>query len=115
MNYKKYLANGIHVSELGFGAWQLGIDSSWKTVDDKEANSMIYMALDNGINFFDTAPNYGNGTSELRLGKVFKDLDRSTIVINTKFGRLDDGTVDFDAKHIRGSIEKVYKDFRLII
>jgi aryl-alcohol dehydrogenase-like predicted oxidoreductase len=106
MNYKKYLANGIHVSELGFGAWQLGIDSSWKTVDDKEANSMIHMALDNGINFFDTAPNYGNGTSELRLGKVFKDLDRSTIVINTKFGRLDDGTVDFDAKHIRSSIEK---------
>ncbi len=106
MNYKKYLANGIHVSELGFGAWQLGIDSSWKTVDDKEANSMIHTALDNGINFFDTAPNYGNGTSELRLGKVFKDLDRSTIVINTKFGRLDDGTVDFDAKHIRGSIEK---------
>ena len=106
MKYKKYLSNGIKVSEVGFGAWQLGIDSGWKTISDKDSEAMICTALDNGINFFDTAPNYGNGTSESRLGNVFKNIDRSKIVINTKFGRLDNGTVDFDSKHIINSIEK---------
>ena len=106
MKYKKYLSNGIKVSEVGFGAWQLGIDSGWKTIYEKDSEAMICTALDNGINFFDTAPNYGNGTSESRLGNVFKNIDRSKIVINTKFGRLDNGTVDFDSKHIINSIEK---------
>lgn len=106
MKYKKYLSNGIKVSEVGFGAWQLGIDSGWKTISEKDSEAMICTALDNGINFFDTAPNYGNGTSESRLGNVFKNIDRSKIVINTKFGRLDNGTVDFDSKHIINSIEK---------
>jgi len=106
MKYKKYLSNGIKVSEVGFGAWQLGIDSGWKTISEKDSEAMICTALDNGINFFDTAPNYGNGTSESRLGNVFKNIDRSKIVVNTKFGRLDNGTVDFDSKHIINSIEK---------
>ena len=106
MKYKKYLSNGIKVSGVGFGAWQLGIDSGWKTISEKDSEAMICTALDNGINFFDTAPNYGNGTSESRLGNVFKNIDRSKIVVNTKFGRLDNGTVDFDSKHIISSIEK---------
>ena len=105
MKYRKYLEEGIKVSEIGFGAWQLGVDSGWRTVTEKEAVEMVHMALDNGINFFDTAPNYGNGTSETRLGKVLKNVDRSKIVINTKFGRLDNGIVDFDSKHIVKSIE----------
>ena len=105
MNYKNYIKEGIKISELGFGAWQLGIESGWSSVSEKESEYMINTALDSGINFFDTAPNYGNGTSETRLGKVLKNVDRSKIVINTKFGRLDNGTVDFDSKHIVKSIE----------
>ena len=72
MKTRKYLEGGIEVSELGFGAWQLGVDSGWKAVSEGEAELMIRTALDRGINFYDTAPNYGNGTSEERLGKVFK-------------------------------------------
>ena len=90
--------------DLAHGNW--GIDSGWKTISEKDSEAMICTALDNGINFFDTAPNYGNGTSESRLGNVFKNIDRSKIVVNTKFGRLDNGTVDFDSKHIISSIEK---------
>ncbi len=106
MNYRTYLHDGIQVSELGFGAWQLGVESGWKAVSVADADRMIRTALDSGINFYDTAPNYGHGTSEERLGKVFKTLDRDTIVVNTKFGRLDNGTVDFSASQIRGSIER---------
>ena len=70
---------------------------------------MIRTALDQGINFFDTAPNYGMGTSEERLGKVFKTLDRSKVVINSKFGRLDSGDVDFSPSLIKGSVERSLK------
>jgi aryl-alcohol dehydrogenase-like predicted oxidoreductase len=106
MNYRPYLQNGIAVSEMGFGAWQLGVDSGWKAVSAADAERMIYTALDHGINFFDSAPNYGHGTSEERLGRVFKTLDRDSIVVNTKFGRLDNGRVDFSADQIRPSIER---------
>lgn len=109
MNTRKYLQDGIEISELGFGAWQLGIESGWKAVSDAEAERMIRTALDHGINFFDTAPNYGMGTSEERLGKVFKSLDRSKVVINSKFGRLDNGEVDFSSSLIRGSVERSLK------
>jgi len=109
MNYRTYLPDGILVSEIGFGAWQLGVESGWKVVTEAEAERMIRTALDRGINFFDTAPNYGHGTSEERLGKVFKTLDRDSIVVNTKFGRLDDGTVDFSADQIQPSIERSLK------
>ena len=109
MKTRKYLEGGIEVSELGFGAWQLGVDSGWKAVSEDESERMIRTALDRGINFYDTAPNYGNGTSEARLGKVFKTLDRESIVINSKFGRLDNGVVDFGSEHIRGSVERSLK------
>jgi aryl-alcohol dehydrogenase-like predicted oxidoreductase len=109
MNTRKYLQDGIEISELGFGAWQLGIESGWKAVSDAEAERMIRTALDHGINFFDTAPNYGMGTSEQRLGKVLKSLDRSKVVINSKFGRLDNGEVDFSSSLIRASVERSLK------
>ena len=113
MNYRNYLEGGIQVSELGFGAWQLGVESGWSAVSASDSDRMIRTALDSGINFYDTAPNYGHGTSEERLGKVFKTLDREAIVVNTKFGRLDDGSVDFSATQIRGSIERSLKRLQL--
>jgi len=113
MNYRPYLQNGIAVSEMGFGAWQLGVDSGWKAVSAADAERMIHTALDHGINFFDSAPNYGHGTSEERLGRVFRRLDRDSIVVNTKFGRLDNGTVDFSADKIRPSIERSLKRLQI--
>ena len=109
MNYKNYIKGGIKISELGFGAWQLGVESGWSSVSEKESEYMINTALDSGINFFDTAPNYGNGTSETRLGKVLKNVDRSKIVINTKFGRLDNGLIDFDSKRYTKAMDEALK------
>ena len=64
---------GLRVTKLGMGAS--------RTMEP----AVIKAALDSGINFFDTAPNYGLGTGEERLGKALKSKDRSKIVINTKF------------------------------
>ena len=48
-------------------------------MSEKEAMAIVQKALDLGVNFFDTAPNYGNGTSELRLGKVLKNVEREKL------------------------------------
>jgi aryl-alcohol dehydrogenase-like predicted oxidoreductase len=105
MKYRKYTQDSPLVSELGLGAWQLGANTGWQNMTEAEAIRMVHAALDSGINFFDTAPNYGQGTSELRLGKALQGFDRSALVINTKFGHTVEGGIDFGAGAIRSSIE----------
>ena len=113
MKYRPYLEGGIAVSELGFGAWQIGVESGWGAVSDAESERMIRTALDHGVNFFDTAPTYGKGTSEERLGKVLGTLDRGSFVVNSKFGRLHNGVVDFSAGRIRETVEGSLKRLQL--
>jgi len=105
MKYKKYIKDSINISEIGLGAWQLGQNSGWKSMTEFEAIKLVHKSLDFGINFFDTAPNYGHGSSEERLGKALKGIDRSKIVINTKFGHTDKGTLNFSSDYIRESLE----------
>lgn len=105
MKYKKYIKNAPLVSEIGLGAWQLGENSGWKSMSELEAIAMVNKSMELGINFFDTAPNYGHGTSELRLGKALKNFDRSKIVINTKFGHSVTGETNYSANIIRESLE----------
>ena len=105
MRYNSLIKNSIKVSEIGFGAWQLGVESGWQQLSDKESFELVRYAWDAGINFFDTAPNYGFGTGEERLGKALKELDRSKIVINTKFGHTHTGTMNYESGYIRTSLE----------
>ena len=105
MKYKKYIKDSINISEIGLGAWQLGQNSGWKSMTEIEAIKLVHKSLDFGINFFDTAPNYGHGTGEERLGKALKAIDRSKIVINTKFGHTHTGTLNFSSDYIRESLE----------
>ncbi|MGZ0017861.1 aldo/keto reductase [Yeosuana sp. AK3] len=105
MKYNKYIKKSALVSEIGLGAWQLGENSGWQSMSEKEAIDMVCESIDLGVNFFDTAPNYGRGTSELRLGKALKSFDRNQLVINTKFGHTDTGKTNYDAHYIRTSLE----------
>lgn len=105
MKYNEYIKGETPVSEIGFGAWQLGISKAWTSMSDKEANDLVIKALESGVNFFDTAPGYGLGTSELRLGEALKGTDRDKYVINTKFGHMVNGQTDFSSKLIRESLE----------
>lgn len=113
MNYRKYTKSSPLVSELGLGTWQLGANSGWKEMSEKEAIEMVHQAFDLGVNFFDTAPNYGFGTSELRLGKAFQSMDRSKIVVNTKFGHTHKGNMNYEAEYIRESVEGSLKRLQL--
>ena len=84
--------SGIEVSALGLGCWAVGgpwtingSQAGWSVVDDNESSRAIQRALELGVNFFDTAANYGAGHSERLLGKIFKGR-RDQVVIATKFG-----------------------------
>lgn len=105
MKYNRYIKDSILVSEIGLGAWQLGNNSGWQSLSERNALELVEKSLEYGINFFDTAPNYGYGTGEDRLGKALKNIDRSKIVINTKFGHTDSGITNFNSDYIRESLE----------
>lgn len=101
------------VSEVGLGAWQLGEHSGWQSMSEKQAIEMVHKSIELGVNFFDTAPNYGLGTSELRIGKALKGYDRSEFVINTKFGHTVTGDLNFQANNIRKSLEGSLRRLRV--
>ena len=46
MDYRDYIKGDTQVSEIGFGAWQLGIDAGWTTLSEKEAIHLVHKALD---------------------------------------------------------------------
>jgi aryl-alcohol dehydrogenase-like predicted oxidoreductase len=92
-------ASGVAVSEVGFGAWTLGLDW-WGKVDAAEATRLVEAALECGITFFDTADTYGAGVGEERLGAALRDAigkGRAEVQIGTKFGY--DITVPHDASN----------------
>ncbi|MDE7395245.1 MAG: aldo/keto reductase [Clostridiales bacterium] len=89
MEYTELGKSGITVSRIclgcmGFGDANLG-HHAW-TLDEEHSKEIIRAALDNGINFFDTAMGYAGGTSEEYLGRIIKGLTaRKNAVIATKF------------------------------
>jgi aryl-alcohol dehydrogenase-like predicted oxidoreductase len=113
MKYNKLINESPAISEIGLGTWQLGVKSGWKEMSEKEATELVQASVDLGINFFDTAPNYGRGTSESRLGKALKAYDRDRLVVNTKFGHTDTGATDFESTGIRKSLEGSLKRLQM--
>jgi aryl-alcohol dehydrogenase-like predicted oxidoreductase len=113
MKYNKLIEKSPLVSEIGLGAWQLGINSGWKGLTELDALELVHKSIELGVNFFDTAPNYGHGTSELRLGKALKKYDRDKIVVNTKFGHTDLGETNYNSNFIRKSLEGSLKRMQM--
>lgn len=84
--------SGIETSAMGLGCWAIGGpwtmnggQAGWSAVDDAESEKAIRRAMDLGVNFFDTAANYGAGHSERVLGRAIAGR-RDKVVISTKFG-----------------------------
>jgi D-threo-aldose 1-dehydrogenase len=79
-------STGVTVTELGFGGGGLG--ELWVKVSDDQAWATLEAAWDGGIRFFDTAPFYGFGLSEHRLGRFLRGQERSEFTASTKIGRI---------------------------
>jgi len=76
----------LQVTEIGFGGASIG--NLYKKSTDEEASNAIQTSWDLGIRYFDTAPEYGHGLSEHRLGNSLRQYQRDDYVLSTKVGDL---------------------------
>ena len=104
------LMSALPLTELGMGAAQLG--NLFRETTDAEAREAVDAAWDGGIRYFDTAPHYGLGLSERRLGAALADRPRDEYVLSTKVGRLlvpsgyPDGTMDDEGYAVPATIRR---------
>lgn len=82
VQYRAFGRTGWKVSEISFGAWQLG--GQWGTVDDESSIATLLHAYEQGINFVDTAEMYGSGHSEKVIGESLRRWSGSKIYVATK-------------------------------
>jgi len=109
MNYNIFGKTGCNVSRLGFGAMRLPMLDK-ETIDVDEAVRMIRYAIDNGVNYVDTAFFYHNGESEKIVGKALKDGYREKTYLATKLPMGEVKTTeDFD-KLLNTQLEKLGTD-----
>ncbi|WP_267714423.1 aldo/keto reductase [Streptomyces sp. CoH17] len=80
------LARGPRLTQLGLGAAQLG--NLAREISDTDAQGAVDAAWDGGVRYFDTAPHYGLGLSERRLGAALARRPRDEYTVSTKVGRL---------------------------
>lgn len=76
---------GVEVTQLGFGGASIG--ELFARVSEEDALASVRAAWDAGIRYFDTAPWYGRGLSELRTGAGLRDRPRDEYILSTKVGR----------------------------
>ncbi len=90
MHYTMLGRKGLEVSEVGLGTGSFN-SSVYRPLAEKDAQQTVHRALDSGINFFDTAPLYGDrdrdGVAEAVLGRALAVSRRDEAMISTKFGR----------------------------
>lgn len=91
-----YLKNSdLKVSRLCMGGCPMG-GYGWGETQEQELIDAVHTALDNGINFFDTADTYGLGQSEITLGKALEG-HRENVIVASKFGvRVNEGKTIYD-------------------
>jgi myo-inositol catabolism protein IolS len=83
MNTSKAGGSGINISKLGLGCWAFGGGNYWGEQNQSDVNNTVTLALESGMNFFDTAEVYNDGNSEESLGKALKNR-REKAIIGTK-------------------------------
>ena len=103
MLYRKLGKTGLNVSVIGFGCNQIG--SGRRVYKDFEsAKDAVFLALDKGVNLFDTADVYGE--KNLKNGLVVYSTKRSNVIISTKAGLTGDGGRNGHPDNLRSSFRK---------
>ncbi|MBT3199015.1 MAG: aldo/keto reductase [Phycisphaerales bacterium] len=111
MKKRAFGKTGFDTSDVGLGCWQLG-GFCWGDVDEPKAFDILNAAVENGVNFFDTADVYGEGRSEILIGAFLKQCS-SDIYIASKLGRFPrpgwpaNFTREVMKQHIEASLERL--------
>jgi aryl-alcohol dehydrogenase-like predicted oxidoreductase len=116
MEYRQLGRSGLKVPELCFGAGTFGANSeffkAWSETTQEEADRIVNICVDAGLNFFDTADVYSDGGSETALGKALSHHKREDVLISTKATfRLGKGPNDVGSSryHLIQSLERSLK------
>lgn len=101
------------VSEIGFGAWQIG--GSWGDVSEADGRAALEAALDAGVTFIDTADVYGDGRSEKIIAGVLKSRGGARPMVATKAGRrLSPHVADgYTKANLEGFIDRSLKNLEI--
>ena len=76
----RIIAGNIKISRLGVGCWAFGGGEYWGGQSQKDVEAVVHTAMDNGVNFFDTARMYNNGESEKSLGLALKNRRPEAVI-----------------------------------
>jgi aryl-alcohol dehydrogenase-like predicted oxidoreductase len=107
MRYRELGRTGLNVSVVCQGTWSVATkDAFWDGQDRGDSLAAIRAGLDNGVNFFDTAPAYGNGESEEILGEALGSRRRE-VVVATKVP-----PTDLEPDKLRQSCERSLRSLR---
>jgi D-threo-aldose 1-dehydrogenase len=77
---------GVEISTVGVGGGPIG--NLFAPISDAESGSLLHAAIERGVRYFDTAPVYGTGLAETRLGRALAPYPRDRFAVSTKVGRL---------------------------
>ncbi|MBJ7576269.1 aldo/keto reductase [Devosia sp. MC532] len=86
MNRRSIGSTGVEVSEISMGCASIG--NLAVAISDEQAQQVLQLAWDRGVRYFDTAPRYGSGRSEARLGQFLAGKPRDQFAVSTKVGRV---------------------------
>jgi aryl-alcohol dehydrogenase-like predicted oxidoreductase len=106
VKYRSLGRTGWNISEIAFGAWQIGGD--WGPVDDRQSIDTLLYAFEKGVNFVDTAELYGKGRSETVIGRALKQWGGSKIYVATKVQPIRWPNPDDDSPEMRGRYPRWY-------
>ena len=116
MIYKNF--QNLKLSTLGFGTMRLPtIDGDISKIDQDKTNKMFDFAIENGVNYFDTAWGYHNGQSEIAVGKALKRHPRESFYLASKFPGYDINNMGKVKEIFEKQLEKCqveYFDFYLV-
>ena len=112
MNKRQLGKDGFSIGEVGLGCWQFGGD--FGQMEEDTAISIMAKAVENRVNFFDTADVYGAGRSEELIGRFLKGCT-TPVTVATKFGRSGDVYPDNYTEYslrssVEGSLKRLGKD-----
>jgi aryl-alcohol dehydrogenase-like predicted oxidoreductase len=111
MRYRTLGRTRWKVSEISFGAWAIG--SAWGKVDDRESLAALHEAIDQGVNFIDTADVYGDGRSERLVGKLRRERSEKILVATKAGRRLSPHTADgYNKRNLTRFVERSLRNLR---
>ncbi len=109
MKYNDF--NGLKLSALGMGCMRLPTKSGFEDIDVEAVDKMVAHAIENGVNYFDTAWGYHNGKSEIAIGNALKKYPRESFYLANKFPGYDLNNINKVEEIFEKQLEKCQVDY----